>query len=77
MSVLTLFFGWPLGGVWPNLVAAPLGAAPLFVWHHLRMRRHHERVVKREAAAQTEELKAHITTTLGGPVAPGQQGEQP
>ena len=63
MSVLTLFFGWPLGGVWPNVVAEVVIVPGGFVIHHVLMRRHHER----ETAKQTTELKAHITDTLGGP----------
>lgn len=67
MGVLNSFFGWPAGGVWANIIASVIWGAPAFVTHHVLMRRHQERVVTRETAAQTEQIKAHITTTLEGP----------
>lgn len=63
MGVLRLFFGWPAGGVWSNLLASLLWGAPAFAAHHIAMRRH----VTRQTQAQTEELKEHVTTVLEQP----------
>lgn len=63
-GVLRVFFGWPEGGVWSNLLAAllwsPLAGAALTL-HHVLMRRHHTKT----AAEQTQQLKDHIDATLG------------
>lgn len=62
-SVISAFFAWPNGGVWSNLLASLIWGVPAFVTHHRKIRAAH----KREIAKQTQEIKAHITKTLGGP----------
>ena len=62
MDVLRLFFSWPGGGVWSNVIAEVVIVPGGFVVHHVLMRRHHDR----KLADQTAELKDHMTTTLGG-----------
>lgn len=68
MSVWSVFFGWPAGGVWSNLVAAglwaPIAAGALYVYHRVS-RGWHQRERARIAAQQTQELKAHIDQRLG------------
>lgn len=64
VSTLSAFFSWPNGGVWANLLASLIWGVPAFVTHHRLMRRHHVN----ETAKQTAELKAHIDSTLGGPL---------
>lgn len=60
MSVWALFFGWPTGQVWPNVVAAGLtGGLPAvaaIVWSH---RRHQRRADERHA-----ELIDHVTNSV-------------
>lgn len=63
MRTVSVFFGWPSGGVWSNLVAALLWGTPAFIGQHVLLRRHHAATT----AKQTEELKAHIDRKLGGP----------
>lgn len=62
-DVVSLYFGWPAGQVWPNLLSSLVGLAPGFVVSHLLLRRHHAK----KTDQQTAELKAHITSTLQGP----------
>lgn len=63
MSVISAFFAWPDGGVWSNLLASLIWGVPAFVTHHRKLRAAH----KADTVAQTQELKQHITQTLGGP----------
>jgi hypothetical protein len=46
MSTLELFFAWPGGGVWSNLIASviwvPIAAIPVYIKQH----RHHQKVEK-------------------------------
>lgn len=54
MGVWEIFFGWPNGGVWSNLLASVLWATPALLAHHkLMMRRiskkldmHHEETMQ-------------------------------
>lgn len=62
-SAFSAFFAWPDGGVWSNLLASLLWGAPAFITHHVLMRRHQTRTAQK----QTEQLKAHIDTAIGGP----------
>jgi len=62
MHTLAMFFGWPDGSVWGNLVSNPLWGIPAFAVSHVLARRHRIK----STAAQTEELKAHIDERLGG-----------
>lgn len=59
MSVWELWFGWPGGQVWPNLVAAAVGSigtAALILWRFLaKVQRAHEQ----EREARKAELAAH------------------
>jgi len=34
MGVLEVFFGWPAGGVWSNLLASALWVTPALFAHH-------------------------------------------
>lgn len=43
MSVLRLFFDWPNGGVWSNLLASAIWTVPALGWHHRAVRRHLDR----------------------------------
>lgn len=63
MTWWDVLFSWPTGQVWGNLVSNPLWGIPAFAVHHVLLRRHHDR----KTDAQTQALKEHITTTLGGP----------
>ena len=79
MHVLDLYFGWPAGAVYSNLVASAICA--VLVWWRLRARmvahhaealaqaaRHHaERLA--QADAHHEALKEHITATVPRPPA--------
>jgi hypothetical protein len=60
VSIWQSFFGWPAGGVWPNLLASVMWGAPAFVTHHVLIRRHQARTTAR----QTEQLKDHIDARL-------------
>jgi hypothetical protein len=40
VSVLALFFGWPAGQVWPNIVASALTTGIAVGWSHRRLRKH-------------------------------------
>lgn len=62
MEVVRSFFGWPDGGVWSNLLASALTVLPGLVWHHRSVRRSHTA----DTQAQTQELKDHIDSKLGG-----------
>lgn len=68
MSVLALFFGWPTGQVWPNMVASGLTAGLAVGWSHRRL--------TKKLRAHHAALAEHITATAEGT---GQQqgGEQP
>ncbi len=59
VSVWRSFFDWPSGGVWSNLLASLMWAAPAFTTHHVLMRRHTSREIDR----QTQEIKAHMERT--------------
>lgn len=48
-------FAWPAGGIWSNLLASVVWTVPAIAWQHRRQRRH--------TAAQTAEIKQHITDT--------------
>lgn len=58
MSVLDLWFAWPAGQVWPNLVAAVIGSGAggvLVAWRALvKMDRKHE-AHRQQLAAQIAE----------------------
>jgi len=57
-----LYFGWPAGAVWSNLVASVICVA--FVWWRVRLRmirQHLEQLAQRELHHQ--ELKAHVTAS--------------
>jgi hypothetical protein len=77
VGVLNLFFGWPAGGVWSNLIASVICVG--FAWWRIRLRmiahhaealaqaaRHHAERLKL-AADHHEDLKAHITATVPRP----------
>lgn len=49
MRTLALFFGWPAGGVWSNLLASAICSAAVYVKLHF------------EAIRRHEELKRHVT----------------
>jgi hypothetical protein len=55
VSVLDLFFGWPTGQVWPNIVASLLTTVLAVGWSHRRLRKHFDR--------RHEQLAEHITAT--------------
>lgn len=57
MSVLALFFGWPAGQVWPNIVASGLTAGLAVGWSHRRLRKHLDR--------RHTQLTEHITASTG------------
>lgn len=60
MSVLALFFDWPTGQVWPNIVASAVTTGVAVGWSHRRLRNH---VDKRH-----KQLAEHITdTATSGP----------
>lgn len=65
MSVLGLFFGWPAGQVWPNVIASGLTAGLAVGWSHRRLRKHLDR--------RHTELAQHVTDTA----ATGPTREQP
>ena len=79
MSVLNLYFGWPAGAVYSNLLASVICAG--VVWWRLRARMiaHHleqlaqatEHHLERTTQADEhhEALKAHITAAVPVPVA--------
>lgn len=54
MSVWQAFFGWPQGGIWPNLAASVIWAAPALAWHHRRIKRHIDRAVQQATEQQKE-----------------------
>lgn len=56
MHTLALFFAWPDGGVWSNLLASALTVVPGFVWHHRRIRKAHADALEQ----QTQQIKNHI-----------------
>lgn len=58
MSVLALFFGWPTGQVWPNVVASGVTAGLAVGWSHRRLRKHADR--------RHAELLEHVTASTGG-----------
>lgn len=79
MSTWSLFFGWPAGGTWSNLVASLewVAVAAVFVWlfrdrigRHLAAWWHkhhgqHQRADFSAALAEAEErLKAHVDQRL-------------
>lgn len=55
MSVWGLFFDWPNGQVWPNIIASGLTAGLAVGWSHRRlarkMREHHARTAEHITAA--------------------------
>jgi hypothetical protein len=79
VHVLNLYFGWPAGAVYSNLLASAI-CAVLVYWrlrvqmiaHHAealaQAARHHAERLK-QAADNHEELKAHITATVPRPPA--------
>lgn len=86
MSLWALFFGWPAGGIWPNLLAsavtAPAGAAAggALVWWrargHLRSRdeQHAAELTAHHAAIRADvagQLAAHHQAVLRAVRAPG------
>lgn len=44
MHVLWLWFGWPNGGVWSNLVAAVIGWATAWLWARTEVRALHQKL---------------------------------
>lgn len=69
MQVWQLFFGWPAGQVWPNLLASAItsaAAASLVAWRLLKKIRA-EHAAHRELVAQ--QLAQHHTAVLAA-VAP-------
>jgi hypothetical protein len=77
VSVLTLYFGWPAGAVWSNLLASAICSA--LIWWRLRARMiaHHAEALTQDvkhhlermtqADEHHEALKAHITATIPRP----------
>ena len=65
MSVWEIFFGWPSGQVWPNLVASAVTSASaigLLGWRTLRkMETHHQ-----ARMAQDREHHAAVMAKIGG-----------
>lgn len=57
MSTWQLFFGWPAGQVWPNVVASALTAGLAVGWSHRRL--------ARKLRDHHASLAEHITTTAG------------
>lgn len=60
MNPIGVFFGWPLGGVWSNLVASLIWATPagIATWRKLR-RQHAERMG--QAERHHAEVQAQMT----------------
>lgn len=47
MKAISLFFSWPDGSVWSNLIASVIWATPA-LWHiHRKLNRHHNEIKKR------------------------------
>ena len=79
MSVLNLYFGWPAGAVYSNLLASAICAG--LVWWRLRARMiaHHAEALAQSARNHVERmtqadehheaLKAHITAAVPRPAA--------
>lgn len=65
VSVLALFFGWPAGQVWPNIVASGVTAGLAVGWSHRRMRKHVNKL--------HGELAEHVTNTVAGTPGEGSQ----
>lgn len=42
MSVLKIFFAWPNGQVWPNLLASLIWAAPTVFFTHKKLHKMHK-----------------------------------
>lgn len=63
MSVLALFFGWPDGGIWPNIVADALVSGLGLVWSYRRLARRLEAHTEQRLAEHRQALMEHITTT--------------
>jgi hypothetical protein len=66
VSVFLLYFGWPAGAVYSNLLASLICA--LLVWWRLRARmitHHLEQLAQRER--HHEEMKAHVTAAVPRP----------
>ncbi len=57
MRVLSVFFSWPEGGVWSNLLASFIWAAPTFGYALRKQHLHHRRVEQSLAA-----LHKHLRT---------------
>jgi hypothetical protein len=54
MSWFSVFFSWPGGGVWSNLIAAALWALPALEVNHARMKRHITRTLTQAPAETTK-----------------------
>lgn len=67
MWTLLLFFGWPLGAVWPNLLASALCFGAGIAWSHRRLTHKFADQLRRELAAHHESLARHITDTAAAP----------
>lgn len=44
MNSIRLFFAWPQGGVWANLIASLLWATPAFIYTHRKLRKMHKHI---------------------------------
>ncbi len=68
MTWYQVFFGWPNGQVWPNLVASgvtSLSAVGVFAWRVLaRLETHHEARMAQDREHHTQLM--HAMTTRGG-----------
>lgn len=63
MTTWDIFFSWPAGGVWGNLIAAVLWVPITFTTSHIMLRRHHDKKID----SKFDELKRHVTDTVRGP----------
>ena len=42
MNPLDVFFSWPQGGVWSNLLASAIVGVPAFIWGHRHFKKIHK-----------------------------------
>lgn len=54
METVKLFFGWPGGAVWGNLLASALTVMPGLVWHHRKLKAHIDQAVGSAVAEKQE-----------------------
>lgn len=70
MSTFEMFFGWPAGGIWSNIIASILTGATVWAWAHRKLGRLHQALTElREAHENTHTLVAqlHQAQIGGGP----------